>query len=284
MSLPAALRAAVEARLGAVRAAALVQESGTAAAFRVETVRGSVFLRYRPSAPAGYFAAEAEGLGALTAAAGCVVPRVIAVAPAWIALEWLDPVAPDRGYEERLGRGLAALHTAPVAGWGWRGPTFIGGLAQDNAPASSWLEFWRERRLEPQLRSATDAGRLPGRAADWRRLLQRLDELLAPARGAAPALLHGDLWSGNVLSTARGPALIDPAVYHGHSEADLAMMELFGGFGSRVHDAYREAAPNPDGARCRPVYQLYYLLVHVNLFGGAYLARTAHLLQRCLGG
>ncbi|HEX8242728.1 MAG TPA: fructosamine kinase family protein, partial [Longimicrobium sp.] len=106
--------------------------------------------------------------------------------------------------------------------------------------------------------------------------------LLAGAEGAGPSLLHGDLWSGNVLSAAGDPALIDPAVYRGHREADLAMAELFGGFDARFHAAYAEAWPLQPGYReaRRGIYQLYYLLVHVTLFGGGYTAQTLSTLRR----
>jgi fructosamine-3-kinase len=129
---------------------------------------------------------------------------------------------------------------------------------------------------------ARTAGREPGARREWERLFDRLPELLAPGEEDGPSLLHGDLWSGNVLSAAGEPALIDPAVYRGHREADLAMAELFGGFDACFHAAYREARPLLPGyaETRRAVYQLYYLLVHVNLFGGGYVAQTAAMLRR----
>lgn len=138
----------------------------------------------------------------------------------------------------------------------------------------------------PQLALARRAGRLPATEAEWARLLDHLPKLLAAAEDDGPSLLHGDLWSGNAMATADGPALIDPAVYRGHREADLAMTELFGGFDARFHVAYREAWPLLPGyaEERRAVYQLYYLLVHVNLFGGGYVAQTAGVLRRALPG
>jgi fructosamine-3-kinase len=160
---------------------------------------------------------------------------------------------------------------------------FIGALPQRNEASGSWAEFWRARRLQPQLAMARDAGRLPGREVDWERLWDRLPEVLAPAEQDGPSLLHGDLWGGNVLAAAAGPALIDPAVYRGHREADLAMTELFGGFGDGFYAAYREAWPLlPGYATRRAVYQLWYLLVHVNLFGGDYVRQTSGVLQEAL--
>ncbi|HEX2092388.1 MAG TPA: fructosamine kinase family protein, partial [Longimicrobiaceae bacterium] len=162
---------------------------------------------------------------------------------------------------------------------------FIGPLPQPNAPAAGWAEFWRDRRLEPQLRRARDAGHSPGPPADWERLFARLPGLLAPAERDGSSLLHGDLWSGNVVAGAGGePWLVDPAAYRGHREVDLAMAGLFGGFSARFHAAYAEAWPllpgYPEGRRA--VYQLYYLLVHVVLFGGGYVERTRAALREAL--
>jgi fructosamine-3-kinase len=237
------------------------------------------------------FAAEAYALDQLRDhAAELVVPHVIAHAeadgdaPAWLALEWLHPAPRSPEFLERLGRGLAQMHRASTdPSWGWDRDNFIGSLAQQNAPADTWLGFWRDRRLGPQLNLARRSGRLPGREADWERLFDRLPAILRPADEDGPSLLHGDLWSGNVLSTAMGPALIDPATYRGHREADLAMADLFGGFGDRFHAAYGEVWPLQPGYEARrPVYQLYYLLGHVNLFGGGYVGQTAETLRTIL--
>lgn len=291
--IPDALRRAVETRLGPVRGASPVAGGCINHGMRVELADGPVFVKYNADAPPALFAAEARGLDALRAAAdGIVVPRALAWAeaeqgaPAWLALEWLEPSARAADFAERLGRGLAALHRAgPAEGWGWMEDNFIGPLPQANAPAASWAEFWRTRRLEPQLDLARRAGRMPGRAADWDRLMELLPELLAPGEAEGPSLLHGDLWGGNVLAAPGGPAIIDPAVYRGHREADLAMTELFGGFGERFHAAYREAWPlQPGYPARRAVYQLWYLLVHVNLFGGGYGALTAGVLAEALRG
>lgn len=290
--IPGGLRAAVEARLGRVLSAEAVGGGSINHAARVRTADGPVFIKYHPREPAGMFAAEARGLDALRrAAAGLVVPRVLARGgaeegvPAWLALEWLQSAAPSGADEERLGRGLAGLHRAPVAGWGWEEDNYIGSLPQANDPEPSWPEFWRMRRMEPQLDLARRAGLLPASESEWARLMERLPGLLAPAEDDRPSLLHGDLWSGNAMHTTGGPALIDPAVHRGHREVDLAMTELFGGFGARFGAAYREAWPLAPGYPARrAVYQLYYLLVHVNLFGGGYGAQTASTLRAALAG
>ncbi len=293
MTFSPPLRAAVEARLGPVRGAAPVVGGCVSQGMRVELADGPVFLKHNADAPPGLFAAEARGLLALRHAAtdGLVVPEPIAWAdaddgaPAWLALEWLEPGPRAVDFAERLGRGLAGLHGLRDGDdrWGWSEDNFIGPLPQPNGWMESWSGFWRTRRLEPQLAMARAAGRLPGRAADWDRLFDRLPGLIDDAEMDGPSLLHGDLWSGNVLSTARGPALIDPAVHRGHREADLAMTELFGGFGPAFHAAYGEVWPLLPGYPARrPVYQLWYLLVHVNLFGGGYVAQAAATLREAL--
>ncbi|HEY0038260.1 MAG TPA: fructosamine kinase family protein [Longimicrobium sp.] len=289
--IPGALRRAAEAHLGPIRSATAVAGGCINHGARVETANGPVFLKYNPQSPPGMFAAEAHGLDLLREhAAELVVPHVIAHAeadgdaPAWLALEWLEPAARSPEFLERLGRGLAQMHRAAVDRTsGWDRDNFIGSLAQQNAPTDTWPGFWRDRRLAPQLDLARRTGRLPGCEADWECLFDRLAVILRPADEDGPSLLHGDLWSGNVLSTTAGAALIDPVTYRGHREVDLAMADLCGGFEDRFHAAYREVWPLQPGYEARrPVYQLYYLLVHVNLFGGGNVWQTAEALRTIL--
>lgn len=298
MTLPDVVRRRLEARFGPVRAARPVGGGSINHALRVELADGPAFLKHNAVAPRGFFSAEARGLAALRAtAAELRVPEVRTVfdpveegapgEPAWLLLEWIEPGPRGAAWDERLGRGLAALHRAGGAGWGWEEDDFIGVLPQSNAPAAGWAEFWRRRRLEPRLRAARDAGHAPGAPDEWERLFARLPDVLAPAEEDGPSPVHGDLWSGNVLAAAGGePCLVDPAFYRGHREVDLAMAELFGGFGPRFHDAYDEAWPLLPGYReaRRAVYQLYYLLVHVELFGGGYVGETRAALREALRG
>ncbi|MCA9707339.1 MAG: fructosamine kinase family protein [Myxococcales bacterium] len=199
--------------------------------------------------------------------------------PPFLALELLEPGPPAPDHDEALGRGLAALHRAAPPTFGLDHDNFIARLPQENTP-DDWPRFYWERRLEPQLRRAERAGLVD--AALRRRfdaLAARLPERCGPPE--PPARLHGDLWSGNCMTDDAGaPVLVDPAVYGGHREIDLAMMQLFGGFSARVFAAYDEAWPLDPGWRERvPLYQLYPLLVHVNLFGAGYLGGVRRALD-----
>lgn len=245
-----------------------------------------LFVKTNENAPHGMFSAEARGLAFLGEARALRVPAVLAAVdaergPRFLALELLRPRARRPGFEEALGRGLAALHAARPVGFGLDHDNFIGSLPQSNRPHVTWSEFFRSERLEPQLRRASESGRASSsllRAFD--RVFARLPELLGPEE--PPARLHGDLWGGNLHVDAAGaPCLIDPAAYGGHREVDLAMMRLFGGFGERVFSAYAEAFPLATGHFERvSLYQLYPLLVHVNLFGGGYAAQVESALRR----
>jgi protein-ribulosamine 3-kinase len=264
---------------------------------RIDTDRGErFFVKWNARPPAGMFGAEADGLLALANARALRVPAVVAVGGAWPSgLEWLllehiETGRPASDYAERLGTGLAAMHRSGAGAeppWGWPQDNFIGSLPQSNATAPSWGEFWRDARLRPQLERARAAGHFGGKdGALVDRSVERTPELLANVDDP-PSLLHGDLWGGNVLTDADGrPVLIDPAVYRGHREVDLAMSELFGGFPAGWADGYDDAWPLDAGYahHRRALYQLYYLLVHVNLFGGVYEAGCVRAAKEALRG
>jgi fructosamine-3-kinase len=271
----------------AVRRATPLSGGEVCAAFAIETADGqTVFAKHHPREPRGMFALEAAGLRALSSSGSVCTPEVVAVtAPgassAWLALSLVEVAAPTPEAEARFGRGLTGLHRAPpppVAAENWLGP-----FRQRNHPvptSSTWPTFWWEHRLAPRIRSAQAAGALPvALVARFHKLQPRLPELLATTDPMS--LLHGDLWSGNRLTSAEGqPFLIDPAVSVGHREVDLAMMDLFGGFGPACWQAYDAAWPlAPGHERRRAVYQLYYLLVHVELFGASYLRGLSDALH-----
>lgn len=246
--------------------------------YRIEDGRCRYFLKLGSRAQ-GMFAAEADGLAALARCRELVVPRVVARGAlgddAFLVLEWLDLV--PQGDETRLGEAVAALHDIAFPRFGWHGDNFIGSTPQANGWDDDWVRFYAERRLSPQLRLAAAKG-APELADQAMPVLADLPRLFAGHRPVA-GLLHGDLWSGNKGFVGGRPVLFDPAVYAGDGETDLAMAELFGGFSPAFHAAYRAARPVDAGYRIRrPLYQLYHVLNHFNLFGGAYAHQAGRLL------
>jgi fructosamine-3-kinase len=290
--IPATVAGALRPHTGAVRHASPVGGGCIAHATRVETERGRFFLKWAEGEAGRTFEAEAAGLRVLADAAGpdLVVPAVVVArdahdGPGFLLADWVEPGRPGRSGWERFGVALAALHRAEApAGDGGRygldADNWIGSKPQRNGWAASWPAFFGERRLRAQAetvrrRGAWDAGW--DRPLD--RLVARLPTLLPEA--PAPSVLHGDPWAGNAFATADGRfALVDPAVYVGHREADLAMTELFGGFDAVFYDAYRAAWPlEPGYAARRDVYNLYHLINHLT-HGRGYAAAIARALRR----
>jgi fructosamine-3-kinase len=253
-------------------------------AARVSASGQHYFIKWKNDAPPGFFAAEVRGLALLRAADEIRVPEVIAYGeaanglPAYLILEWI----PELGRVEPLtfavnfGRALARLHRVSGPFYGLDHDNFIGQLPQSNRQARTWAAFYRDQRLLPMIEMARARGRLPReREAMLRKVVERTESLLG-GLDETPSLLHGDLWSGNFLITAGNqPVLVDPAVYFGNREVELAFTELFGGFPPGFLAAYREAFPlEPGYERRRPLHQLYPLLVHLNLFGESYGPRV----------
>jgi protein-ribulosamine 3-kinase len=283
--LPSEVRTAVEQALNSNLVD--VQELGGGSisnAMRVATAQGDVaclkWLGQSGNAQA-MFSAEAYALDALRAAGAVRVPRVRRISDArnerfaWLLLEWLEPGRIDSAHWEELGRALAQLHRVQEEQFGWPAPNFIGSLPQTNSPSSDWPSFWRDQRILPQAASLRTDERARVDA-----LVRHTDELAAVGNQEGASLLHGDLWGGNIHGMADGSvSLIDPASYYGHREVDLAMAALFGGFSPRFYAAYEEAWPlEPGHEKRRALYQLYYLLVHVNLFGGSYVSGAMSLV------
>ncbi|HET7363990.1 MAG TPA: fructosamine kinase family protein [Burkholderiales bacterium] len=245
--------------------------------YRAERDGRTVFLKVNDARFADAFAAEADGLRALRDA-GCRAPEPITLgtvgASAYLMLEFLELRA--NGDFAALGAMLAAVHRSHGEGYGWPRDNYIGSTPQPNGWSKSWLGFWRERRLEPQLALAAKNGYPIDVPPVWR---------LLKSHEPAPSLLHGDLWSGNAGFLPRGePALFDPAVYYGDREADLAMTELFGGFPAEFYAAYNAAWPLAPGyGERKQLYNLYHLLNHLNLFGGGYLAQVRTVLSLLAG-
>jgi protein-ribulosamine 3-kinase len=253
---------------------------------RIDTSAGSVVVKSHPTAPAGLFASEAAGLDALRAAAPrLTLPRVIVADDGpvpFLVIEYIKPAARTPAFDDTLGRGLAELHQATSPRFGFDRDTFCGTTRQPNAWIDRWVEFYASARLRCQVRAGRNAGWLDrDDTTRLGRLVDHLDRWIAePPSG--PSLIHGDLWSGNLqVAEHGGPALIDPAVSYSHREAELGMMTLFGGFSSRVFAAYDEVFPLEAGWRDRnPLYQLYHLLNHLNLFGAGYHTQVMAIVRR----
>jgi len=249
------------------------------------------FLKTHARPPRGMFQAEARGLRWLAEAQALRIPEVIAVSDTdaphqFLVLEAIRPGGKARDHDEALGRGLARLHQSSPGSFGLDHDNFLATLPQANQPcpfSSSWPDFYATRRLEPLLKRAVDSGHADSaltKAVSG--VIDRIESLVGPSE--SPARLHGDLWAGNAITDHGGlPVLIDPAVYGGHREVDLAMMRLFGGFSARVFDAYQEAYPLAAGHEQRvALYQLYPLLAHVNLFGGHYVTSATAAAVKAL--
>jgi fructosamine-3-kinase len=207
------------------------------------------------------------------------VPQVLAVGRRFLALEWIEPGPSGPAAQHALGAALATLHRSGAPAFGLGYDNMLATLAQRNGEHASWPAFWVEHRIAPLVDLALARGR---GEASWPAAVERLRRRAAELwPDEPPARLHGDLWSGNVLFAARGPTIVDPAVYGGHREIDLAMLALFGGLHEETVAAYQATYPLCPGWRARqPLAQLYPLLAHAVLFGGGYRAQADALLRR----
>lgn len=224
---------------------------------------------------------EATGLKELARAEAMRVPKVLYVEAGLLILEAIRPGHARPGDWETAGRQFAQLHRTRATTFGFTEDNWIGATPQTNETTDSWTEFYWTQRLLPQLQLAETTGYADSalRSA-MAKLEQQLPRLLAGTE-ELPSLLHGDLWSGNLLwDDQHRPVLIDPAVSYGHREADLAMTHLFGGFPPEFYAAYEEDYPLPAGHRDRiPLYELYHVLNHLNLFGGSYYGGAMQRLR-----
>lgn len=257
------------------------------ACYRLETPGREYFAKLNDSARLGMFEAERDGLTALAEARALRVPAPIccglAADTAFLVMEHIGFGPDTADSAERLGRGLATMHRHTSERFGWHRDNSIGTTAQPNAWDEDWQRFYGEKRLAHQLRLAAEHGHDDELQRLGERLIARLPEFYAGYRPVA-SLLHGDLWGGNRATDGEGrPVIFDPAVYHGDREADLAMTELFGGFPERFYAAYREFWPLDAGYGLRKtLYNLYHVLNHANLFGGAYAAQALRMMQQLL--
>lgn len=256
-------------------------------AWRLAGAAGPVFLKTNRAASAWLLEAEADGLAGLRDAGFLRVPDVLGHGvvedTAWLALEWLElhPATPRS--ERLLGEALARQHLAAGERFGWRRDNAIGATLQPNDASNDWPTFFQARRIAFQLELGGRRGFPRRLLASGARLLAEVPALLAD-RQPAPALLHGDLWSGNRAADPNGaPVVFDPAVHHGDPECDIAMARLFGGFDREFFAAYDALLPPAPGrARRERLYQLYHVLNHANLFGGGYVGQAERLINALL--
>lgn len=256
------------------------------AATRIETSAGLFFVKHSPVRDRR-FSVEAKQLEALASSGtSLVVGAPVAwrdasdQGPGFLVTHFIETGRRGAGFDEALGRGLAELHRATADAFGFEIDTYCGDTVQPNQWSTSWHEFYGERRLRHQLRLLRDDHKIGTQDAEaFARLIDRLGDYLDVSE--PPSLIHGDLWSGNLLVTRDGqPAIIDPACYYAHREAELGMTTLFGGFSNRVYAAYEETWPLPPGWRGRnPLYQLWHVANHATLFGGRYVDDTLRLVR-----
>jgi protein-ribulosamine 3-kinase len=245
-------------------------------AVKISTSAGDFFLKWNAAAPADMFVKEAASLNGMSEAGSLlIIPRVIWSKdvddlPGLLLMEYLQPSIHTSGMDEQLGRGIAQLHRKTASAFGFYYLNYCGKTIQENKWTDNWPEFYAQHRIWSLVEQIKiSKGMLLEEQKIYEKLVFRMTALLA--HQTVPSLIHGDLWSGNYLYTANGPALIDPACCYADREMELGMMQLFGGFSSRVWDTYQEEFPLPEGWRQRNrLYQIYHVLNHYLLFGVSY--------------
>lgn len=254
-------------------------------AYLLETSVKNYFLKIN-SAPEAIemFHAEQKGLEAIEKTATISVPHVHIVdhsnGMAILLMDYVENKRPEPADYARLGAELAGLHSIKQKDYGFGEDNFIGSLSQSNQVHFDWIEFYWEERISPQLQLALKAGLLSEKEIPTKQ--QSIDIFSRFLKDVTPSLLHGDLWGGNYLISTDGtPFLIDPAVYRGHSMVDIAMSKLFGSFGDEFYNAYHEVIPKPEYYNEQiELYQLYFLLVHLNMFGRGYYSSVSEILKK----
>jgi fructosamine-3-kinase len=258
-------------------------------ATKIETSAGPFFLKWNTAGVSDIFLREAEGLAELKKAVSdeIRIPEVIAAkliddSPGFLVLEYFQPAGFLQNGDEKLGRGLAAIHRFSSENFGFYNDNYCGATQQNNMWKPDWMTFFTENRLGWMLKLIKEKRFLASSEQQlFEQLIEKLPEII-PA-DSVPSLIHGDLWSGNYMLTANGPALIDPAASFSDREMEFGMITLFGGFSQCFFDAYHEAFPLPVGWKQRNrLYQLYHILNHYFLFGGGYLQQAVQIARQYL--
>lgn len=252
-------------------------------AAEVVTTQGSFFLKSIKAAGANMYATEQLDLMHLSGKSSLKIPVPLHYGEVhgqyYFLMEALDVVSETVEFWDHLGTGLAELHRHTANAHGLAYDNFIGQLPQSNTPHPSWHAFFIEERLNVQLELALERKLIDANfAKKFTQIYHKIPDLIPDL---PPSLLHGDLWSGNILPTTGGvAALIDPAVYYGSREVELAFTHLFGGFDARFYTSYNEAFPLPSGFESRlDIYNLYPLMIHVNIFGTSYLSAVQNTIN-----
>lgn len=252
---------------------------------QLKTNKSSFFLKWNSAGKyPKMFETEALGLKLLRSSGAIGVPGVVEQSEidgtAYLLLDFIEPGKEIKNYYENFGSALARVHKCSADNFGLEYDNYIGSLKQSNKQNKNGIAFFIEERLKKQITLAQEKGRLPIQLKrKFSDLFERLPDIFPSEK---PALLHGDLWSGNYITGKDGAAwLIDPAVYYGYREADIAMTRLFGGFNATFYSAYNDEYPLESGWEQRLDYfNLYPLLVHVNLFGSSYLNQIQNILSK----
>lgn len=259
-------------------------------ASKINTNVGQFFLKWNANCAEDIFLREAESLRELKKVVGneLIVPEVYAAksvnnTPGFLVQEYLPTRYSASGDDEKLGRGLAFIHQFKNEKFGFYHNNYCGDTIQNNSWKTNWAEFFRDNRLGFLLNLIKkERTLLVSEIKIYDKLLQKIPELLPSF--SEPALIHGDLWSGNFMITEKGPALIDPASYYADREMEMGIMTMFGGFSSRFYDAYNHVYQLPSDWRERnQLYQLYHVLNHYFLFGGGYQNQAIQIARYYAG-
>ncbi len=250
--------------------------------YRLAMTDRDYFIKINTKDKLHMFEIEAKSLQILTASKSFRIPEVYEVGEfeekSYILVEFIDSLT-DTTNPNNFAITLAKLHQNTFENYGLYFDNYIGSLPQYNKEKDDWINFYIENRLQYQINLAQQQGIIPTETIHkFDKLYQKLTNILVVEK---PSLIHGDLWNGNYFYDTQGRAVIfDPAIYYGNREVDLAMMSLFGGFEIEIYEKYNEIFPMENNWKERlKIYQLYPLLVHLNLFGSSYLTGINTILD-----